>query len=166
MELASALLFVRLEQLGIACETIEHEPMFTVEQSRALRGSIPGPGAHTKNLLLRDKAGRLALVITKDDTEVDLKALAKRLGFGRLSFGKPQQMKAVLGVAPGSVTAFALMHAGARELAAVVVDETLMQFDEVNCHPLVNRATTRLATGDLLRFMQACGHDPRILPLQ
>ena len=163
MELASALLFARLEELGIACETIEHEPMLTVEQSRALRGSVPG--AHTKNLFLRDKAGRWALVIAKDDTEVDLKALAKRLGFGRLSFGKPQQMKAVLGVAPGSVTAFALMHAGARELAAVVVDETLMQFDEVNCHPLVNRATTRLATGDLLRFMQACGHEPRILPL-
>lgn len=163
MDLAIATLFARLEQLGIASETVEHEPLFTVAQSRAVRDILPG--AHTKNLFLADKDGRLVLVVAKDDTKVDLKALAKRLGFGRFSFGKPERMRAVLGVEPGSVTAFALIHESATGLDAVVIDETLMGFDAVNCHPLHNRATTRLAPRDLLRFMEASGHTPLILPL-
>lgn len=164
MELARAKLFAYLDTLGIATTTVEHDAMFTVEQSQALRGTIPG--AHTKNLFLRDKDNRLVLVVAKEDTKVDLKTLAKTLGLGRFSFGKPEQMKAVLGVEPGSVTALALIHEGSRDLAAVVVDQALMEFAEVNCHPLDNRATTRLAMPDLLRFMRACGHKPRVLPLQ
>ena len=158
-----ATLFARLEDLGIGSSTVEHAPLYTVEQSQALRGTIPG--AHTKNLFLKDKDGRMALVVAKEDTKVDLKGLAKHLGFGRFSFGKPELMMAVLGIEPGSVTAFALVNETSRQLAAVVVDEALMDFAEVNCHPLVNSATTRLATKDLLRFMEACGHQPRILRL-
>ncbi|MEM7191460.1 MAG: prolyl-tRNA synthetase associated domain-containing protein [Pseudomonadota bacterium] len=163
MELARATLFTRLEELGIRTITVEHEPMFTVAQSEALRDALPG--AHTKNLFLRDKNGEFVLVVAKDDTKVDLKELAKTLCLGRFSFGKPEQMKAVLGVEPGSVTPFALMHEGADALVAVVLDITLMDFGEVNCHPLDNRATTRLQTADLMAFIKACGHTPRVLPL-
>ena len=164
MDLAREKLFAYLAALGIATETVEHEPLFTVEQSQALRGTIPG--AHTKNLFLRDKDGRHVLVVAKDDTKVDLKRVAKQLGLGRFSFGRPDQMRAVLGVEPGSVTALALMHEGSKALAAVVVDEALMAHSEVNCHPLDNRATTRLSTSDLLRFMRTCGHEPQILVLR
>ena len=62
--------------------------MFTVEQSASLRERLPG--AHTKNLFLADKDGHTVLVVAKDDTRVDFKALAKRLGTGRFSFGKPE----------------------------------------------------------------------------
>ena len=158
-----AKLFARLEELGIASTTVEHAPMFTVEQSIALRGTIPG--AHTKNLFLKDTDGRMVLVVAKEDTKVDLKGLAKRLGCGRFSFGKPELLKQVLGIEPGSVTAFALINETSRRLSAVVVDAALMGFDEVNCHPLINNATTRIATRDLVRFMEACGHDPLVLPL-
>lgn len=163
MDLARTKLFALFDELGIASDTVEHEAMFTVEQSQALRGTIPG--AHTKNLFLRNKDNRLVLVVAKEDTKVDLKGLAKTLGLGRFSFGKPEQMMATLGVEPGSVTALALIHEGSRDLAAVVLDEALMAHSEVNCHPLVNSATTRLATEDLVRFMRACGHEPIILPL-
>jgi Ala-tRNA(Pro) deacylase len=155
-------LFRRLEELGIASATVEHAPMFTVEQSQELRGSLPG--AHTKNLFLIDKDGHLVLVVAKEDSAVDLKALASRLGLGRFSFGKPELLQAVLGVPAGSVTPFALLNASAAPVM-VVVDAALTGFAEVNCHPLVNRATTRLATADLLRFIEACGHQPVILPL-
>ena len=158
-----AKLFARLEELGIAATTVEHAPVFTVEESQDLRGTIPG--AHTKNLFLKDKDGGMVLVVAKEDTKVDLKALAKRLGFGRFSFGKPELLMEVLGIEPGSVTAFALINETSSQLAAVVVDEALMGFAEVNSHPLVNSATTRVATDDLIRFMKACGHAPRILPL-
>jgi Ala-tRNA(Pro) deacylase len=155
-------LFRRLAELGIAAETIDHAPVFTVEQSGALRQSLPG--AHTKNLFLADKDGRMVLVVAKDDTKVDLKALAKRLEAGRFSFGKPDLLEAVLGVPPGSVTPFALINDSAADVT-VVVDQALMDFAEVNCHPLENTATTRLATPDLLRFIKACGHEPLLLPL-
>jgi Ala-tRNA(Pro) deacylase len=157
-----ATLFARLDELGIATTTVEHEPMFTVEQSAALRQSIPG--AHTKNLFLADKDGRMVLVVAKDETRVDLKALAKRLGAGRFSFGKGDLLQAVLGVPAGSVTPFALINGSAAGIT-VVVDKTLTAFAEVNCHPLVNTATTRLATDDLIRFIKACGHAPRVMDL-
>ncbi|MCJ7599688.1 MAG: prolyl-tRNA synthetase associated domain-containing protein [Methyloceanibacter sp.] len=156
------LLFDRLEALGIAQITIEHAPMFTVEQSRVFRGQIPG--AHTKNLFLIDKEARMVLVVAKEDTRVDLKALASRLGHGRYSFGKAPLLLTVLGVEAGSVTPFALINDGARDVT-VVIDKSLMDFAEVNCHPLDNTATTRLKTADLMRFIRACGHEPMILPL-
>jgi Ala-tRNA(Pro) deacylase len=155
-------LFARLAELGIASTTVEHEPMFTVEQSQALRERLPG--THTKNLFLTDKERRVALVVAKDDTRVDLKLVASRLGFGRLSFGNAELLAKLLGVAPGSVTPFALLNdSGVR--VTVVVDERLLPSPEVNCHPLENTATTRLATADLLRFIRACGHEPLMLRL-
>ena len=154
-------LFARLEELGIATTTVEHAPMFTVEQSGALRKSLPG--AHTKNLFLTDRDGRMVLVVAKDDTRVDLKALAIRLSAGRFSFGNGEQLAAVLGVPPGSVTPLALINASAAGVK-VVVDRALMTFAEVNCHPLENTATTRLATQDLIRYIKACGHEPLIIP--
>jgi Ala-tRNA(Pro) deacylase len=162
MALDRPALFQRLEALGIPTTTVEHAPMFTVEQSAVLRATIPG--AHTKNLFLTDPDGRMVLVVAKDDTRVDLKALAKRLSAGRFSFGKAQLLEAVLGVPPGSVTPFALINPTAAGVA-VVVDEALMDFAEVNCHPLENTATTRLATQDLLSFIRACGHEPLVIPL-
>ena len=152
----------RLEALGIPATTVEHEPVFTVEQSAGLRARLPG--AHTKSLFLTDAGGRMVLVVAKDDTRVDLKALAKRLATGRFSFGKPDRLEAVLGVTPGSVTPFALINASAADVA-VVVDQAILDFAEVNCHPLENTATTRLATADLIRFIEACGHEPLIAPL-
>ena len=106
----------------------------------------------------------MVLVVAKEDTKVDLKALAKRLGAGRFSFGKAELLEAVLGVSPGSVTPLALINPSAAGII-VVVDKALMDFAEVNCHPLENTATTRLPTQDLIRFIKACGHEPLILPL-
>ena len=155
-------LFARLEELGIRTTTVEHAPMFTVEQSASLRESLPG--AHTKNLFLVDKEGRMVLVVAKDDTRVDLRSLANRLGLGRFSFGKAELLKAVLGIPPGSVTPLGLINATANSVI-VVVDAALMDFAEVNCHPLENSATTRLLTHDLIAFIKACGHAPIVLPL-
>jgi len=155
-------LFARLEELGIASITVEHEPVFTVDESQSLREHLPG--AHTKNLFLTDKDGRAALVVAKDDARVDLKLVAKRLRLGRPSFGKPGRLLELLGVTPGSVTPFALIN-DPEGRVAVAVDAALLAFAEVNFHPLENTATTRLATDDFLRFVRACGHEPLILPL-
>jgi Ala-tRNA(Pro) deacylase len=70
----------------------------------------------------------------------------------------------LLGVTPGSVTPFALINDGPARVT-VVVDAALAAAAELNCHPLENTATTRLATQDLLRFIRACGHEPIVMAL-
>src|SRR3974377_1495921 len=94
-------LFALLDLLGIAHRTVTHVPLFTVEQSRALRGSIPG--AHTKNLFLKDKKGALVLLTALEDAVIELKSLHRRLGgSGRFSFGSAELMRETLGVGPGA----------------------------------------------------------------
>ncbi|MCP4381593.1 MAG: prolyl-tRNA synthetase associated domain-containing protein [Hyphomicrobiales bacterium] len=147
-----------LRDLGIETTTVTHPPLHTVEESRALRGMIPG--THTKNLFLKDKKGALFLVVAREDAEIDLKRLHQRIGAsGRLSFGRPDQMLETLGVAPGSVTAFGLMNDQPPRLR-VVLDAALMANPTINCHPLVNTATTTIHSNDLIAFIRATGHEP------
>jgi len=155
-------LSARLAELGISTHTVEHEPVFTVAESRKLERELPG--AHTKNLFLKDEGGELFLVMAQAATRVDLKALARTLGARRFSFGKPELMMEMLGVTPGSVTAFAVNNDAANRVR-VVIDADLMTHDSINCNPLENTATTNIACGDLLRFIRACGHEPRIVAL-
>jgi Ala-tRNA(Pro) deacylase len=152
-----------LTGLGITTTTIEHAPVFTVEEAQALRGTIPG--AHTKNLFLKDKKDRLFLVVAPEDSAIELKHLHALIGAsGRLSFGKPDLLMETLGVTPGSVTALGAVNDTARRVT-LVLDRSLAAAATINCHPLVNTATTTLATGDLLKFLRATGHEPMIVDL-
>ncbi|HEX2554658.1 MAG TPA: prolyl-tRNA synthetase associated domain-containing protein [Microvirga sp.] len=153
----------RLRDLGIPTETVEHPAVFTVAESRSVKAAIPG--AHTKNLFLKDKRGRLFLITAKDETRIDLKRAHEALGAsGRLSFGAAEQLRAVLGVEPGSVTALAVVH-DTESRVTVILDANLMDFERINVHPLVNTATTGLARDDLVRFLASTGHPPRIVRL-
>jgi len=154
-------LFAFLDRLGIATETVSHEPLFTVDQSRGLYAELSG--GHAKNLFLVDRKHRRFLVVAEKDSDIDLKHLHRRIGAsGRLSFGKPERLMALLGVEPGSVTPFGLINDVAHEID-VILDEHLMAFERVHFHPLANTRTTRIASADLLRFIEATGHKPRTL---
>lgn len=155
-------LMAHLADMNIAISTIDHPATFTVAESSTIDLSLPG--AHTKNLFLKDDEGTLVLVIAKSSTKVDLKALSKRLGAGRFSFGKPELLMDALGVSPGAVTAFAVVNDTSRRVR-VVFDQELMAEESVNCHPLENTATTNIARDDLLRFIRATGHEPKIMTL-
>lgn len=154
-------LLARLAELGMETRTIEHPPLFTVEDSQGLRGDIPG--GHTKNLFLKDKKGNLFLVVVEEDARVDLKSLHVPLGAAsRLSFGSAELLEEVLGVKPGAVTAFGPVN-DAQGRVTVVLDKELMAHDEINCHPLVNTATTTIRRDDLVRFLRTTGHEPVIM---
>jgi Ala-tRNA(Pro) deacylase len=154
-------LFTFLDRLGIAHRTVTHPPLFTVEQSRALRGMIPG--GHTKNLFLKDKKDALYLVVALEDAAVDLKGLHRRLGAGgRFSFGSADLLRQALGVEPGAVTPFAAINDAGRRVS-VVLDAAMMERDTLNYHPLDNTMTTSIARDGLMKFLEATGHPPRIL---
>jgi Ala-tRNA(Pro) deacylase len=153
-------LFAALDRLGIKHSTINHPPLFTVEQSQALRGQIPG--GHTKNLFLRDKKYELYLVVAEEDADIDLKSLHRLLGAsGRFSFGSADLLREVLGVEPGAVTPFGAVN-DAQDRVTVVLDAALMAHDSLNFHPLVNTMTTSIKRDDLVKFLRATGHEPRI----
>ena len=153
-------LFAFLDRLAIRHSTVRHPPLFTVEQSQALRGQIPG--AHTKNLFLKDKKGALFLVTALEDAAIELKSLHARIGAkGRFSFGSADQMLETLGVEPGSVTPFGVLNDTQRRVT-VVLDAALAAHETINAHPLTNTMTTTVTRDDLLQFLRATGHEPRI----
>jgi Ala-tRNA(Pro) deacylase len=151
-------LFAYLDRFGIAHRTIAHPPMFTVEDGRPWHDKMPG--LHCKNLFLKDKTGKIWLVVMPGDKRADLKALAKKLeSSGQLSFGRPELLLEVLGITPGAVTPFALLNDTARRVA-VVLDQTMMQSDRLNFHPLHNAASTCILGNDLRTFIASLGYSP------
>ena len=155
-------LHARLDTLGIAYKAVTHPPVFTVEEAKALRGELPG--AHIKNLFLRNKKGRMWLVTCLEDRQVDLKVLGQRLEAGRFSFGSADRLMTYLGVEPGSVTPFAVINDSGGDVT-MVLDSGVLEAEAVNCHPLVNTMTTAVAPADLLRFLEAEGHAPLMLDM-
>lgn len=151
-----------LAQLGIDATTHRHEAVFTVEEAQAAKGDLPG--AHTKNLFVRDKKGRMWIVVALHDRGLDLLALsntlrARGLATGRLSFGSRERLMRFLGLTPGAVSPFALIndHGGKVRIA---LDEGLRDQEIWNAHPLTNEMTTALRTEDMLRFLDAVDHPP------
>lgn len=157
-----AALYARFTELGIGWKTYEHAPVFTVEDASALYAQQPG--GHTKNLFLKDKKDGLWLVVARDDLSIDLSALSKQLGAPRFSFGSADLLMETLGVAPGSVTPFALMNDDARRVRCVL-DDAMLALEPLNFHPLRNDRTTAIAATDLLRFVRSVSAEPVIAVL-
>ena len=150
-----------LAGLGVVTSTKRHPPLYTVADSQALRGEIAG--GHTKNLFLKDKKDNFFLVTVGEDAVVDLKQIHQTIGAAsRVSFGRPEMLMELLGVTPGAVTVFGLINDTAGRVK-VVLDKALMDHTVINGHPLTNEATTSIAADDLIRFVEATGHDAAIL---
>jgi len=155
-------LFSKLDTLRIPHKTYDHAPVFTVEESTAIKAQMPG--GHSKNLFLKDKAGAFFLICAQSDTPIKINKLHPVLGCKRLSFGKPEALLDKLGVTPGSVTLFSIMNDQAGEVT-LIIDQRLTEHDLVNFHPLLNDATTAISSDDMIKFAKATGHDPVILDL-
>jgi Ala-tRNA(Pro) deacylase len=154
-------LLVRLDEMGITHRTIDHPPVFTVEEAKRLRGSLPG--GNCKSLFLRNKKGRMWLVVVPEDHRADLSVLAESLGSPRLSFASPERLMTHLGVIPGAVTPLAVVNDVDGEVQ-VAVAASLIEEDLLNFHPLVNDRTTTVSSSDFTRFLEATGHPPQLLP--
>jgi Ala-tRNA(Pro) deacylase len=160
MPKTSEQLFAALDALGIPHSTVKHQPLFTVEQSQAVRGQIPG--GHSKNLFLRDKKSAIYLVVTLEDASIDLKGLHRILGAsGRFSFGSSDLLRELWGVEPGSVSPFGAIN-DTEGRVTIVLDAAMMERGLLNFHPLINTMTTSIRREDLVKFLESTGHVPRI----
>ena len=153
-------LTVWLTANGVDHVTHDHPAVFRVEEGVDLKADLPG--AHTKNLFLKDHKGRLWLISARQDTVIDLKRAAAAMGSGRLSFGNETLMYDTLGVRPGSVTALGLINDVDRRVT-FVLDRRLWDADIVNFHPLANTATTALSQGDFRRVLTLLDREPIVI---
>jgi len=147
-----------LDEIGVEHELHRHVPLFTVEDSKAATAHLPG--AHTKNFFLKQKKGGYVLVTCLEDRQIKIKHLEKAIGAKRLSFGSADDLQAVLGVIPGSVTPFAAFNDRAAPSVRVVLDKQMMQHAVQNFHPLHNAATIAVSNTGLRAFFAATGHQP------
>jgi Ala-tRNA(Pro) deacylase len=149
-----------LDAHGIEHATLDHPAVFRVGEGEEIKATLPG--AHTKNLFLKDSRGQLWLISARQDTRIDLKRLPAVIGSGKLSFGSAALLQEALGVTPGSVTAFALVNdqAGAVHF---ILDARLDEASQVNFHPLVNTATTTVGRRGFQAFLRALGIAPKII---
>jgi Ala-tRNA(Pro) deacylase len=156
-------IYALLDQLAIPYQRVDHPPVFTCEEASRLLPDLPA--AKTKNLFLRDpKSERLFLVVSPEESRVDLKALAVILGVKRLSFGSPERLDAVLGLTPGSVTLLAMVR-DSEQAVELVVDESIWQAEQVQCHPLVNTATLIIRLDDVRRLLAHLGRQATVMAL-
>ena len=140
-----------LDRMGIVYTAHEHPPIFTGEEAAEHWKDVSGVGI--KNLFLRNKKGdRHYLVILAVDKQADLRQLVKVIGDDRLSFGSPDRLMSHLGVTPGSVSVFGLLHEGSHAVQ-VIVDADLRSADRLIFHPNDNRASVSISFQDFERFL-------------
>jgi Ala-tRNA(Pro) deacylase len=153
-----------LSRLNIVWKRYKHPAVLNIEQARLYWKDTNG--AHCKNLFLRNYSGRHHyLVIVEADKKVDLKKLTSRLGEDRLSFGSAERLQRYLGVSPGAVSPFGLIH-DARKEVAVIIDEDLLAHSSLNFHPNVNTATLEISKEDFLKFLDWSGQKKIFLKME
>jgi len=155
--------FTFLDQNAIVYQRHDHPPVYTVEEAGRLVPNLPA--AKTKNLFLRDQKGRRHfLVCVEADKQIDLKALAGILDVKRLSFGSARRLEAYLGVTPGAVSVFGIIHDTGHGVE-IIFDRSLWQQATFQFHPLVNTSTLCISREELTRFVALTGHRIEVLDL-
>src|SRR5436190_4106896 len=140
-----------LDAMGIQYEKYAHPPVFTSEEAAEHWGPIKA--TQVKNLFLRNKKGdRQYLVILEIHKQADLRDLVKIIGDDRFSFGSPERLMATLGVAPGSVSPFGLLHDGSKDVR-VIVDQDLRSVERLIFHPNLNTLSVTISVKDFERFL-------------
>ncbi len=145
-----------LASLGIEYTRREHPAVYTVEQARLYDAGTPG--AHCKNLFLRNRKGdRYFLAVFDESTALDLRQLGADLGTSPLGFASPERLQRVLGLTTGAVGPFGLLNPAAREVT-VLLDRALARASHVSFHPNVNTATLTIRSSDFLLFLERLGN--------
>ena len=158
--MTTAELLAYLDSSGIPSSTVEHPPVFTVDEAARLREDLPG--GRTKALFVRSRDGRLWILVTAADRRPDLRGVSALLGCGRLSFATREDLSAQLGVGPGAVSPFAVVN-DTNGVVQVVLDSALLTHDQLGFHPLDNSMTTTVSPEGLIRFLEAVEHPPTIV---
>jgi Ala-tRNA(Pro) deacylase len=153
-----------LDKHGINFARHDHPPVFTCEEELQ---HVPESGAaRTKNLFMRDRRGkRHLLLVTLCSKSVSIADFAETSGADRLSFASPERLLKHLGVEPGAVTLLGLVN-DSEHAVELYIDADVWAAPSIHAHPLRNDATFVLSHDDVIRFVAATGHQPRIVTVR
>ncbi len=155
-------IYTFLKENGIAYQRFDHPAVYTCEESERLCPQMPGSG--TKNLFLRDNAGkRHFLVVVSKDKSVDLKKLKEVIGVSKLGFASEERLQKYLGLTPGSVTLLGLINDPDCNVE-LIIDEQVWN-KPLQCHPLINTATLVLEPDGVKNFLDKTNHRPKIIDI-
>eukprot|EP00898_Chlorokybus_atmophyticus_P008995 jgi/Chlat1/9097/Chrsp97S08373 len=154
-----------LKSLQIETQTIDHAAAMTVDDLAKFMPQCAG--SLTKNLLLKEKKGRVILVTAMAETTIDLKVLSQRLGLGKngLRMAPEQLIPQILQVPLGSVTPFALLHDTAKPVV-LLLDRAMQSKARLCFHPLTNEASTLISPAGLDAFLKSIGRTPDYVDLE
>lgn len=150
-----------LDEMNVQYQEYTHPAVYTCEESDKYYGDIPG--GRSKNLFLRNRKGdRHYLVIVPPEKRVDLKEIAKDLGQSKISFASEERLMKYLGVTPGSVTPFGVIHDEENNVK-IVVDATVWRYDTLHFHPCKNTATLVVSHADFETFLSKSGNEWEVM---
>ena len=150
-------IFDLFNKFNISYKNHTHEPIFTVQDGLHLQKLIPG--AHSKNLFLRNKKkSYYCLVSVLENKLVDIKKLSDQLGHGRLSFGSAEDMLNLLKLTPGSVSPYGLINDHDNKID-FILDKDFLDHIQINFHPLLNNMTVTLSISDFIKFIENINHN-------
>jgi Ala-tRNA(Pro) deacylase len=146
-----------LDQLNITYKKIEHVSFGNTNVSGSFYQDND-MGIDCKNLFLQNRRGKKHyLVIICAYKKIDISHLALFLGENKkMGFASAERLKKYLGVTPGSVTPFGLIHDKEKEVH-VVIDKNIFLHEHVHFHPLRNTASLKITTTDLKVFLENSG---------
>ena len=153
-----------LDSLGILYARVDHSHADTIEACHTVEQVLGWPICKNLFLCNRQKT-QYYLLMLEGDKVFKTKDLSKQLGVARLSFAGPEDMEALLGLTPGSVTVLGLMH-DTENKVQLVMDKPIYEAEQVSCHPCISTSTLTLSTRDLLdKLLPALRHDPIVVDL-
>ncbi|MFW5645141.1 MAG: prolyl-tRNA synthetase associated domain-containing protein [Bacteroidota bacterium] len=145
-----------LEKLNISYVIYEHPPLPTIEEAEKHWKEIEA--THCKNLFFRNhKGNKHYLVIIDHRQALGIHDLEKRLKQGKLSFASEKRMEKYLGIRPGSVSIFGLIHDEENHVH-VFLDNNLKKARKISFHPNDNTATLVISFEDFERFLKEIGN--------
>lgn len=168
LPVSSSELIIKLDEWRIVYKHFSHEPIMTVKESKSIQEKLFGKTkrkGHIKNLYLRDKRKNNILLVTHQDTVVNLKLLAEKIKMQRLSFGSPDRLMENLGVLPGAVSPFAMIN-GVKKNVNLFLDINLRSFKKIFAHPLENNQTVEISIDQLENFFKKISATPNWISLE
>lgn len=146
-----------LTEKGIEYEVTEHKAVFNMAELDEVK--LPYPECDAKNLFVRDDKRRNYYLITvKGNKRVNLKEFRKQNGTKPLTFASPEDLLAIMGLTPGSVTPLGVLNDTELKVHAFIDKDFLAEPQIIGVHPNDNTATVWLKAEDLIRLMREHGN--------
>lgn len=157
--------YLFLEENNVSYLRAEHDEAATIELCEEVEKVLSAKIC--KNLLLTNRQQTVFyLLLIKGDMVFKTKYLSAQINSARLSFANAEQMEALLGVTPGSLTVLALLKDKEKKVN-LLIEESVLKEEFFACHPMVNTATVKFKTEDLIKkVLPALGREYKLVNLE